>query len=147
MKNHLNKMRPEPKKLPFGLRLARVGMLKSTHKIRVGAALLERKGSITISGNTTKTDPKIKTWYRFLNQNHAEFGLFNKTIGLNKVKGTVFIYREFADGKPALARPCKSCITMLQYYGVRVIIYTAPTGYIKEWISNDKNRKIFILCK
>ena len=136
---------PISRKLPLGLRMAKLASNKSTCKIKMGASLISKAGRIILAHNKIKTSPKTLEWYRFANQSHAEFNLFARMTP--PISGIVSVYRQFANGEIAMARPCNSCISMLLYYGIRVIIYTIPpNGYIKENIYDNRKRKIFISC-
>lgn len=65
---------------------------------------------------------------------HAEIGVLQKIkyldIPLSKVH--LYIYREFADGTPALARPCGACLAALQALKIKHIHYTTNNGYCHE---------------
>ena len=124
--------RHEHKNLPFGIRMARVGMLKSTHKIRVGAALVNKK-NVVIAWNGTKTSPAaLRHNYRWADQSHAEFNLFSHTIIPGSVNGTVFVIRELADGSLATAKPCEKCREFLKFMGIKKIVYSMYDKIVKE---------------
>jgi hypothetical protein len=111
-------------KLPFGLRLAKVGMEKSTQKIRVGSSLLS-KGQIVIAWNQVKTSvAALRHNYKWPDQSHAEFNLFSYTTIPGQIHGTVYVYRELANGELAIAKPCKACRDFLQWIGIKKIVYT-----------------------
>jgi hypothetical protein len=135
MKPRIKKNLLEPKKLPFGLRLAKEGSKRSNCTMKIGAALVNHE-KILISWNTLVSSPAILYHgYRFPNQNHAEFGLFSFTHNreIVKVKGKIFVYREFADGQPALARPCYNCRDFLKnVMGIKTVVYTTDFGWTKE---------------
>lgn len=123
-------------KLPVGLRAAKIGMEKADPNLefRVGAALLYR-GHILVAWNKSRTAPSAKKWYKYYEdgQSHAEWNLFSHGL-LEQVpiRGTVYIYRELADGSLALARPCSSCISFLKSVGIKTIVYTIYDGWVKE---------------
>jgi deoxycytidylate deaminase len=59
---------------------------------------------------------------------HAEF---HALIGLSKgdSKGCVaYVYRETKDGKPANAKPCRTCEKALKLAGIKKVYYTLPTA-------------------
>jgi deoxycytidylate deaminase len=133
MKNHIRKKVPQPK-LPFGMRMARVGMLKSAHKIKVGAALVS-KGKIIVAWNMTKTSPAaLRHNYRWADQAHAEFNLFSHTVVPGDTEGTVFVIRELADGSLATAKPCDKCREFLKFMGIKRIVYSMYNEIVKEKI-------------
>src|SRR5579872_3332261 len=120
--------------LPFALRLARIGFLRSTEKIRVGAALVD-KGLLIIGSNQRKSSPAlIRYKYRFIDSMHAETSLFARLtkVGKNAIVG---VYRETAAGELALARPCEGCMRLLREHGVRATIFTTANGYTMENIN------------
>jgi|SRR6185437_5660114 len=121
------------KKLPFGLRMAKVGFEQSKEPIQVGAALLEG-GSITISFNEKKSSPAAKqNGYMFENSLHAELKLFaHRNTPANKA--TVYVYRALKDGTLAIARPCTDCMTLIKCWGVKRVVYTIQDGWQKEKI-------------
>lgn len=110
-----------PSRIPFGLRMAKMAMTKSNCKIKVGASLVS-KGRIILGYNQQKSSPRAVQWYKYIDQSHAEFNLFARMIP--PVKGIVSIFRQFANGQMALARPCPYCINMLKFYGIKTIRYT-----------------------
>lgn len=117
--------------LMFGLRMAREGARRSDFKIKIGAALVN-KGLILVAHNSTKTQPAVLYHgYQFPNQSHAEFQLFNHTTRnvFKRTKGICYVYREHADGKLALAKPCASCLAYLDWMGIRTIIHTVYDGW------------------
>lgn len=126
---------PISRKLPLGLRLAKVGMRKSPYKIKVGACLVD-KSKYIISWNQKKTCPSVKRihGYKYDNMSHAEFNLFSHSHELKDVKGTVYVYRELADGSMALSRPCPFCINYLKKMGIKKICYTIYGDFKEERI-------------
>lgn len=65
---------------------------------------------------------------------HAEMDCLNrlKYLDIDFSKVTLFVYREFKDGTPALARPCNACLAAAKSLGVRTITYSTPNGYAIE---------------
>ena len=123
-----------PKKIQFGLRMATIGVDRSTAKIKVGAALVD-KGRIVIASNIIRTSPDItRKGYKYENQYHAEFNLFSRDLRqwpIN-IKGTVFVVRLLADGSFGLAKPCPSCWNYLKKIGIKKVVYTVYGGYVEE---------------
>lgn len=50
----------------------------------------------------------------------------------NKDVYSILVQRFDAEGKPANARPCRTCQRMLKAYGVKVMRYTSQNGIITE---------------
>lgn len=67
---------------------------------------------------------------------HAEVAallpLIRRKVDLSAA--TVYIYREDPLGRPALARPCPRCMSLLLRLGVRKIKYTTSFGFAAERI-------------
>jgi hypothetical protein len=122
-------------KLPYGLRAAKIGAEKSTTKpFKVGAALLY-KSNVVIAWNSDKGSPGAARWFKYpAGGTHAEFRLFtNYLLERLPIAGTVYIYRQLANGSTALAKPCMACRTMLSALGIKSIVYTDYNDtYIKE---------------
>lgn len=104
------------------------------------------KGTILAKGcNSDRTHPLQYHYnkYRFNDEGpkylpskgHSEIFCLSKLkfldIEFSKVK--LFIYREYKDGSPAMARPCKACMAAIKNeFGIKTIYYTTPDGYCKE---------------
>lgn len=116
--------------LPFGLRMARTGFMRSNEKIKVGAAYVEG-GLIVIGSNHRKSSPiLLKYGYPFVDSIHAE------TMALARVDnckhGVVYVYRETRNGGLAMSRPCEACMRLLHDRGVRRMIYTVAGSWQEE---------------
>jgi deoxycytidylate deaminase len=120
------------------------GMSNSTqHKL--GCALVYGK-SIYKSSNSTKTHPtQMKhNKHRRLRGNkvfhtiHGEISVIMSVRHFNIEwgKATLFIYREFKNGNPALSRPCPACMSLIKEMGIRRIVYSDSNinGYTIEQI-------------
>lgn len=85
-------------------------------------AVIVRKKPISIGFNVDKSHPVMNGWSW---TTHAECraiynaGWFGKTDGCS-----IYVYREHADGTPALARPCEKCIGLLTFMGIKKMYYT-----------------------
>lgn len=67
---------------------------------------------------------------------HAEQSVLTKIkyLDIDFSKVILFIYREFSDGAPALARCCPSCLAAIRALGIRTIVYTTTDGYAIEYL-------------
>ena len=67
---------------------------------------------------------------------HAEIQALNKIkyLDIDFSRVEVYVYREFKNGKPALARPCVSCMEFIKDLGIKNIYYSTPDGYAYERI-------------
>ena len=125
-----------PRSIVFGFRMARIGAKRATGKIKMGAALVDH-GLVVVSSNMIRTSPHVKRvhGYRFENSSHCEWRLFSYTGSVpKKVTGTVFVYREFANGELAEARPCLYCRNYLSRLGIKRVYYTTNNSYKEERI-------------
>lgn len=105
-------------------RIARSESKKSNFKIKMGA-VIARARPIATGHNSKKTHPKFANPNLQLRSSiHAEIScLINSPI--SKIyHSDIYVYREFTNGNPALARPCEMCMKVLKQYGVRRIFYT-----------------------
>jgi deoxycytidylate deaminase len=101
---------------------------KSTYWHKLGAVVVTRKGRIAGVGfnKPTKTHPKSGNEYKTI---HAEF---DAIIGLARSElagATVYVYRQYKDGSPALSKPCACCEAMLREVGIKNVYYTSSNGY------------------
>lgn len=105
---------------------------------KVGASLVV--GKTIFRGHNRK-----KTHTKFANPNkhvrtslHAELDCLIKATNdlfptVLSVHGDMYIFRETADGKPALARPCEHCMKFLKKAGVDSVTYSiAEPPYIRQ---------------
>lgn len=107
-------------------------------------SIIVYKGRIISSGtNSEKTSPLQKRLNKYRGfdtnigrqTNHAEVNCIThvrEDIDWSKAK--LFIYREYKDGKPAMARCCPGCMQLVKSVGIRDIYYTTPNGWAKERI-------------
>lgn len=83
--------------------------------------------------NSFKTDPLANKFGTRFDSIHSELALL-KTIGFSKQllqDCDWFNLRILPTGGFALAKPCKFCVDLLQYFGVREVWYT--TGLYGNW--------------
>lgn len=119
----------------------------SIHKrVQIGC-LLVYKGTILAKGwNTERTHTRQMHYnsLRFSAINHypsklhAEINVLNKVkyLDIDFSKAILYIYREYNDGSPAMARCCPSCFAAAKAMGIGTIVYTTENGYAIEKISN-----------
>lgn len=69
-------------------------------------------------------------------RSHAEVNLYRKIryLDIDFSRITVYIYRETANGKIAMARCCPACMEALKSLGIKKICYTTDDGYAEEHI-------------
>lgn len=71
---------------------------------------------------------------------HAETGVLNRIryLDIDFSKVTLFIYRGYKNGAPALARPCASCEKSIRDLRIGKVVYTTDEGYAIEKFIYDK---------
>ena len=106
---------------------AKKASLKSQSVPQMGAALVKNNKLLSWGYNEMKkTHPKATSPFRTL---HAEVDAI-LGIPLKDLPGCdVYVYREFKNGKAALAKPCPSCYHTLRKYGIRRVFYTTSSGW------------------
>jgi deoxycytidylate deaminase len=107
-----------------------------------GCVIIHKNRVISVGCNTSKEHPLQKKYNKrrgfntdiCKNSLHAEMYALIKADGIDVdwSKVTVFVYRELANGKCALARPCRACMKAIIDRGIKHICYTTDTGYIRE---------------
>lgn len=99
---------------------------KSPSKYKLGCVIVYKNKVVNVGFNDmNKTHPKANSAYKTL---HAEI---DALIGLehNIAKYcVVYLYREYKNGKPALAKPCSTCELALKRAGIRHVFYTTDDG-------------------
>ena len=129
------------KRLPFGLRLAKLAAEKSNYKIRVGAAILDGN-KIFISWNKKKSSPALRYYlYKYETCLHAETGLFPHGKEWSR-KAKLYVYRELKNGNPANALPCENCLKMIKSFSIRTLVYTIDEGYVHKDLRDGKKRQV-----
>ena len=120
-----------------------VSELSDFKKTQIGAVAVYGHRIISTGYNTNRTCPLQKKYnkYRFdVDSNHtghAEILCLKSLVGRKDIdfsKVQLYIWRNFSDGSPALARPCKSCMALIKDLGIKQIYYTNYDGYSYEEI-------------
>lgn len=120
--------------LPLHLQYARLQSRKSECKIKVGAVIVRRGKPLAMGCNIEKSHP---AWVKGKCCTiHGEIAALIQVAHIPLRGSTVYVYREHKDGKPALARPCANCQTILKEYGVKTMVYSIATEpyYMSEKI-------------
>ncbi len=104
---------------------AKLQAKKSNMKEKVGAVIVVGK-SILSGYNQPKTHPEFANPNIHLRSSlHAELAcLVGSKRGFAFDKARIFVYRETADGNPAMARPCEQCMKVLKELKIGEIYYT-----------------------
>lgn len=109
-----------------------------------GCVLVHKNKVISVAWNTSKEHPLQKKYNKergfntdvSKNSLHAEMYALVRTEGLDIdwSKVTMFVYREHADEKRAMARPCEACMKAIKDRGIKLVIYTTGCGIAEEVI-------------
>lgn len=88
----------------------------------MGAVLVKGTHPISVGYNKLKFNRRWSNqWAKSI---HAECEALRQ-CGKDRIKNsTIYVYREYHDGTPALARPCGHCMQMLKTFGVKTVIYS-----------------------
>lgn len=63
---------------------------------------------------------------------HSRHSEFNACLAARgKDIHSILVQRFDADGKPALAKPCKTCQLILKSFGVKIVRYTSANGIMQ----------------
>lgn len=88
------------------------------HRFRIGAVLSRKGIPFSIGFNKFKTHAKYPKAYSL----HAEMDALNRVRYPENM--FLWVYRETADGWPALAKPCHLCMPHIIENGIRRIYYS-----------------------
>lgn len=129
------------------LKIAKECSKQSTYsihrRVQVGCVAVY-KGTILAKGwNTDRTHTQQMRYnhLRFHSENeyyphklHAEINVLSKIkyLDIDFSKVILYIYREYTDGAPAMARPCKSCEGAIRALGITNVVYTTDGGFAAE---------------
>ena len=114
---------------------------KSVVSKHLGSAVFYKGELLSVGYNSEKTHP-IQHKFNYIRYKddsclpkiHAEVMALSKirNLDIDFSKVDVFVYRESADGDPALARPCKSCEALIREMGIKKVHYTGTKKYTSE---------------
>lgn len=94
----------------------------------MGAVIVDKR-PISVGYNKIKTHPEFANgsgWWTI----HAEIDALIPTRF--DVKGCdIYVYREFANGRLAMAKPCDACLAVLIECGIKNVYFTTDDGYGK----------------
>lgn len=105
-------------------RIAKDASKRSIYKYRVGAVISNGR-PISIGFNSLKTHPRYANGRNSYSV-HAEVSAIIRA-GCNVRGLDMYVYRESADGKPALAKPCNNCLKIIIESGIKRVYYSKPS--------------------
>jgi len=113
-------------------------------RIKIGCCIVKKNKILSVGVNLLKSHPSQKKFNSFRgidinkihNNIHAEFDAVLKVSNKDSLFGAdIYIYRESKDGRIRICRPCRACMMMLKFYGLKNVYYTTEDGYCREEIS------------
>ena len=118
-----------------------IAELSDFHRVSVGCVAVYGHKIISSGCNSSKTHPAQKKLniYRFDVDTpatiHAEVSallplISRKDINFSDV--SLYVYREYKNGNPAISRPCPSCMALIRQLGIRKIYYSGDNSFINE---------------
>lgn len=109
--------------------LARNVAKLSNFAVKVGCVLAKKKPLIACS-NKLITHPDLFPGAITI---HAEARALNNCRTDDLVGGIAYVYRETADGQPAMARPCNWCMMKLKERGIKKVFYSISEYPYYNW--------------
>ena len=118
-----------------------IAELSDFPKVKIGCCAVYKHKIVSSGCNSTKTNPAQKRWniYRFNADTpatiHAELSCLLPLINRGDIDFSdvsLYIYREYKNGEPALSKPCPSCMALIRELGIRKLFYTGDNSYINE---------------
>lgn len=112
-------------------------------RVKIGCCAVYKHKIISSGCNSIKTNPTQKRLniYRFSVDTphtiHAELACLLPLINRKDIDFSdisLYVYREYKNGDPAIAKPCASCMALLRSLRIRHIYYTGDSSYINEEI-------------
>jgi pyrimidine deaminase RibD-like protein len=110
-------------------RLARNVSRLSEHPVKVGCVIARKKPLIACC-NKVITHPRLFPGAISI---HAEVRAIDNCQSDNLDGCTAYVYRETANGDPALARPCPHCMLELHKAGIKKVFYTVNEYPFYSW--------------
>lgn len=123
--------------------------LKSKAKRRVGSVLLDQNGNIISKGRNSDTrrhsimtrfppaDENLIVFDKFEDNTswnpkkvflHSEACCISKVTNLNLEGCTLIVVRTLKNGKISMAKPCGNCMSIINHYRIKEIIYSDWNG-------------------
>ena len=118
--------------------ISEMSSFKNQH---IGAVAVYKHKIISSGTKSNKTNPIQKRFniHRFSVDTphtiHAELACLLSLINrkdINFSEVSLYIYREYKNGKPAISRPCPSCMALIRQLGIRKLYYSGDNSFIHE---------------
>ena len=117
--------------------------LSTYQRQKIGCVIVYGNKIISTGCNKDRTDPLQKKYNSERNipdssphKIHAEVDAIKHIIDLdiNWNNVSIYIYRKRISQIFGLARPCKSCMTLIKDLGIHNVYYTSNEGFVYEYI-------------
>lgn len=106
------------------LELAKQVSLNSQHKFKIGTVIVKGNRIISVGWNQIRYCRVGRRFTSYPESLHSERDCVRK-MNKEDIKGsTIFIFRSYADGSPALAYPCEDCYSMLEALSVKRVVFS-----------------------
>lgn len=126
--------------------LAKKESFKATYTgysgVKIGCVVVYHGTVLAKGSNSNKSHPTQQkyNYLRFTDKHlnyyynpsiHAEIQALTKIkyLDIDFSKVSIYVYREYKDGRTAMARPCASCMKFIKSLGIKNIYYTTPDGF------------------
>lgn len=114
------------------LSLAKQASRKSDHyKYRMGCVIAKGNKVLGTGHNLIKTHPRSPHKFGMI---HAEF-MAAINAGYDISGATVYVFRQFKDGTPSIAKPCEDCWRFLMECGVKQVVYSYEGSFKTEKVA------------
>lgn len=99
--------------------------------LKMGAVITKNGKLISSSANRKKTHPRGSGWNSRI---HCEIGAIIQALarGIDLDGAYIYVYRQYDNGRLAMARPCGHCEKQIKKQGFRGMYYTNKQGYEYE---------------
>ena len=116
-------------------------------KARLGAVLIYKGKVMSVGWNSNKTSPLQRELNRYRgydvdssiahNTLHAEVACLTKVkdLDIDWGRANLFIYRIKKDGSAGLSYPCKGCMALIKFMGIKNIYFSTENGWGYERIN------------
>lgn len=105
--------------------VARQESLKSRHRHKLGACIIGKGGKLLSTGfNQVRHCGTGKRFAKWPSSLCCERDAIRK-LDKGELKGsTLFVFRQFADGRSALAMPCSACLELIEFVSIKRVYFT-----------------------
>lgn len=118
-----------------------ISELSDFPRVSVGCVVVYGHKIISSGFNSNKTNPTQKRLniHRFTVDTpatlHAEVAALLPLINREDIKFSdisLYIYRGYKNGNPALSKPCPSCLALIRQLKIKKLYYSGDNSYISE---------------